>query len=76
MCDIYNDSRVRFEKTDVRKQYDAGADVLYVSFGAPIPAYGLEIGNGIVLRLNPVTDELAGITIVDYSKVGNKRFKG
>jgi uncharacterized protein YuzE len=44
--------------------YDREADVLYISFGPPRPAVGLEPEEGLVLRLDPETDELVGVTIV------------
>ncbi len=44
--------------------YDRKADVLYISFGPPRPAIGLETEEGLVLRLDPDTDELVGVTIV------------
>ena len=48
--------------------YDPGADVLYVSFGEPRPAEGVDIGGRTILRVNPETDELIGLTILDFSK--------
>lgn len=44
--------------------YDRAADVLYISLGPPRPAVGLEPEEGLVLRLDPETDELVGVTIV------------
>jgi uncharacterized protein YuzE len=48
--------------------YDSEADVLYISFGEPQPAEGLDIGDGTILRVNPETDEVVGLTILDFSK--------
>jgi len=30
--------------------YDREADVLYISFGAPRPAVGVDMGNGVIMR--------------------------
>jgi len=30
--------------------YDSEADVLYISFGAPRPAVGVDMGNGVIMR--------------------------
>ena len=39
------------EKTDqLTWEYDEDADVLYLSMGAPQPAVGMDIGEGVVLR--------------------------
>ncbi|WP_040371955.1 DUF2283 domain-containing protein [Desulfurobacterium sp. TC5-1] len=48
--------------------YDGEADVLYVSFGKPKPAEGLDIGDGTILRIDPKTNEVAGFTILDFSR--------
>ncbi|MCK4323524.1 MAG: DUF2283 domain-containing protein [Armatimonadetes bacterium] len=44
--------------------YDAVADVLYVSLGLPRAAVCMEPEEGVVLRLDPETDEVIGITII------------
>jgi len=44
--------------------YDSEADVLYISFGEPKPAEGLDIGDGTILRVDPETEEVVGLTIV------------
>ena len=44
--------------------YDAEADVLYLSVGKPQPAEGVDIGEGVVLRYNPAQHELVGLTVV------------
>jgi len=48
--------------------YDSEADVLYISFGEPRPAEGLDIGDGTILRIGPKTEEVIGLTILDFSK--------
>ena len=44
--------------------YDSEADVLYISFGAPRPAVGVDMGNGVVMRYDETDDEIVGITII------------
>ena len=51
-------------ETAVSWDYDEEADVLYVSFGEPRPAVGVEIGAGLVLRYDEARDELIGLTVV------------
>ena len=50
--------------SEINLDYDSEADVLYISFGPPRPAIGLEPEEGLVLRLDPETDQLVGVTIV------------
>ena len=44
--------------------YDSEADVLYISFGAPRPAVGVDMGNGVIMRYDEEQDEIVGITIM------------
>ena len=44
--------------------YDVVADVLYVSLGLPRAAVCMEPEEGVVLRLDPETDQVIGITII------------
>lgn len=44
--------------------YDPDSDVLYVAFVPNRPAVGVEVGGGVVLRVDPDTGELVGMTIV------------
>ena len=48
--------------------FDPRADVLYCSFGTPREAIGIEVEDGVVLRVDPITNEAVGITITDFSK--------
>jgi len=48
--------------------YDKEADVLYVSFGDPRRAESIDIGDGTILRIDPDTEEVIGITILDFKK--------
>ena len=44
--------------------YDAEADVLYLSLGAPHAAEGVDVGEGVVLRYDPERREVVGLTVV------------
>ncbi|MGH9364233.1 MAG: DUF2283 domain-containing protein [Thermoanaerobaculia bacterium] len=48
--------------------YDQEADVMYLSVGRPQKAKTVEIGRDFVLRLDPKTERVIGLTIVDFSK--------
>lgn len=47
--------------------YDQAADVLYVSIGDPRPAISREVGDDVLLRLDPETAEVVGLTILNLS---------
>lgn len=44
--------------------YDGEADVLYLSFGEPREAIGLDIGSGVTVRYDEEEDEIVGLTIM------------
>ena len=44
--------------------YDSEADVLYISFGAPRPAVGVDMGNGVIRRYDETDDKIMGIIII------------
>ena len=46
--------------------YDAEADILYISIGAPRPALGVDCGDGLVVRLDEAKREVAGLTIIGF----------
>lgn len=45
-------------------EYDAEADVLYLSLGQPQTALGVDIGEGVVVRYDEASNEVVGLTIV------------
>lgn len=45
-------------------EYDAEADVLYLSHGEPREAIGIDAGDGLVFRYDEATEMLVGLTIV------------
>jgi uncharacterized protein YuzE len=49
-------------------QYDAGADVLYISLGDPRPALGVDVGDGTIVRIDPRTNEVVGVTVIGLRK--------
>lgn len=51
-------------KPSLSWEYDEEADVLYISAGAPRPAVGKDIGEGVVVRYDEKAKEIVGITIV------------
>jgi uncharacterized protein YuzE len=44
--------------------YDAEADVLYLSLGTPREAEGVDVGEGVVLRYDPAQREVVGLTVL------------
>jgi len=46
--------------------YDDISDVLYISFGHPKPGIAKEITDGDFVRIDPYTDQIVGITIMDF----------
>jgi uncharacterized protein YuzE len=49
-------------------EYDGEADTLYISFGRPRPATGLDVGEGVVLRYDEQAREVVGLTIVGVGR--------
>ncbi len=48
--------------------YDPEADVLYASVGSPRNGVSIEDedGEGLVVRIDPETEEVIGITVIDF----------
>ena len=38
------------KKAPLDWEYDGEADILYISFGKPRPAVGVDVGEGVVIR--------------------------
>ena len=59
-----------FEKKDVPIdwEYDGEADTLYISFGSPKAAIGVDIGEGVLLRYDEQAREVVGLTIVGVGR--------
>jgi len=56
------------DRVDSLIHYDSKADILYISFGELRPAEDLDIGDGTILRIDPKTEGVIGLTILDFSK--------
>ena len=52
-------------KDSIKWDYDAEADVLYISFGNPKNAEGVDIGEGTIIRIEPDSKEIIGVTILN-----------
>jgi uncharacterized protein YuzE len=50
--------------TEVNWDYDAEADVLYLSIGEPQPALGVDIGEGVILRYDEARKEVVGLDLI------------
>ena len=53
---------------DMNWNFDAEADVLYISSGNPKKAISLDIGEGTILRFDSETNNVIGVTILNVSK--------
>lgn len=53
------------KKDNIKWNYDAEADVLYISFGNPQMAEGVDIGEGTIIRIQPDSKEIIGVTILN-----------
>lgn len=52
------------KKEGLNWDYDEEADVLYLSVGQPSEALGVDIGEGLVVRMDPAEKEVVGLTVV------------
>jgi uncharacterized protein YuzE len=52
------------KKAPVDWEYDGEADTLYISFGKPRPAVGVDVGEGVVVRYDEKAKEVVGLTII------------
>lgn len=59
-----------FEKkgTPLDWEYDGEADTLYISFGPPRPATGLDVGDGMIVRYDEGAREVVGLTIMGVAR--------
>ena len=59
-----------FEKKDVPLdwEYDGEADALYISFGKPRAALGVDVGEGVVVRYDEKAREVVGLTLIGVGK--------
>ena len=57
----------------VNRDYDEEADTLYISFGKPVPALTLDLGNGVLARYLQDSDKLVGFTIIGVRQIVAKK---
>jgi hypothetical protein len=62
-------------KPQLRVDFDAEEDVLYVSLGSPVPGYAEEAADGILLCRSNAGDRPSGVTAVDFRKNWRDRRK-
>lgn len=55
------------DEKELKISYDPKGDVLYCSFGDPREAISIE-QEGMIIRLDPETEDVIGVTVVDFSK--------
>jgi len=56
--------RILERKQNLNWDYDEEADVLYLSVGDPQKALGVDIGEGLVVRMDASEKEVVGLTVV------------
>jgi len=56
------------EKNRIVMSYDKDADTVYISFSKPRKAISEEIDPYVIVRRDPKTKEMVGITITNFSK--------
>ena len=56
--------KIEEKQSNLDWEYDADADVLYISVGEPRNAEGMDIGEGLIVRVDPRTMGLVGLTII------------
>jgi uncharacterized protein YuzE len=47
---------------------DGEADTLYISFGKPKPALGVDVGEGVIVRYDEKAREVVGLTLIGVGK--------
>ena len=60
------DKRIK-DMSKIKVLYDDTVDVLYVSFEGNRPGIAMELDDGDFVRVDPYTDEIVGITILDFN---------
>jgi uncharacterized protein YuzE len=57
-------------------EYDDEADTLYLSFGKPRPAVGVDVGEGVVVRYDEKAREVVGLTLIGVGRRLKEYIKG
>jgi uncharacterized protein YuzE len=50
-----------------RTTYDPEGDILYITFGQPTASTGYQLSDQLLLRVDPGTQKVTGLTIFNYS---------
>jgi len=58
----------QLQPNQVEFDYDGGADVLYLSIGAPRPSISESIGEGAMVRYDPDTAKMTGFTYISFTQ--------
>lgn len=56
------------KKGKLHFSYDSESDVFYCSIGKPQPAECLEMGNGVLIRVDPKNKTVVGLTVIDFKR--------
>lgn len=56
------------KRKKLRYHYDRDADVMYFYFDRPQKAKTIELDNDFLLRLDPITAETVGMTVISFSR--------
>ena len=67
MAFLLRKSGVHIMLDNLEVSHDKTADVLYLSFGTPRPGIAVEVHDGIFVRVDPFTDVVVGITVMDVA---------
>jgi uncharacterized protein YuzE len=52
----------------LRYHYDREADIMYFYFDRPRKAKTIELNDDFLLRLDPATEEVVGLTVTSFSR--------
>ena len=56
-------------------EYDGDADTLYISFGKPKAALGVDVGEGVIVRYDEKAREVVGLILIGVGKRTEEYFK-
>ncbi len=54
---------------EATNDYDDEADVLYLSFGPPRPAVGIDAGGGTVVRVDETDGHVVGVALIGLRRL-------
>ncbi len=61
------------EKNKLVVSYDRDADVAYLSFGEPKPSVTEELNDYVLVRRDPETGDIRGVTMTNFSQYFSSR---